>query len=171
MEMRMMTMRMMMMTLVMIMLAFWAVSHVFTLAQMERDRRRGRTPAVRGTLAPRPATTRARTPATAGRTRLQWVFHYCRLSSVLSHRSGLNNNAVSQPEHTHAPYTPTSFWLSNNEAQVCVCGGAHQGSNSHSLDLNYHQKHRALFSVHPLISAPFCWCPQKQSPRSIIGKR
>lgn len=45
--------------------------HVFTLAQMERDRRRGRTPAERGTLAPQPDTTRARTPATAGRTRQQ----------------------------------------------------------------------------------------------------
>ena len=50
---------------------FFFPVHVFTLAQMERDRQRGRTPAVRGMLAPQPATTRARTPATAGRTRLQ----------------------------------------------------------------------------------------------------
>ena len=82
-EKKMMTMRMMMRlmtaTIAMIMVLAGFLSpfseflsvHVFTLAQMERDRRRGRTPAVRGTLAPQPATTRVRTPATAGRTRLQ----------------------------------------------------------------------------------------------------
>lgn len=77
MEMKMMTMRMMMrlitatIAMIMVLAGFLSAVHVFTLAQMERDRRRGRTPAVRGTLAPQPATTRVRTPATAGRTRLQ----------------------------------------------------------------------------------------------------
>lgn len=56
---------------------------------MERDRRRGQTPAVRGTLVPLPVTTRVRTPATAGRTRLQWVFF---MTSFLPHHSGLNIN-------------------------------------------------------------------------------
>lgn len=73
MEMRMMTMRMMMTIAMMIMVlgGFLSGVHVFTLAQMEIDRRRAQTPAARGTLAPQPATTRVRTPATAGRTRLQ----------------------------------------------------------------------------------------------------
>lgn len=56
---------------------------------MERDRRRGQTPAVRGTLVPLPVTTRVRTPATVGRTRLQWVFF---ITSFLPHHSGLNIN-------------------------------------------------------------------------------
>lgn len=44
---------------------------LFISGQMERDRRRAQTPAARGTLAPQPATTRVRTPATAERTRQQ----------------------------------------------------------------------------------------------------
>lgn len=67
-----MEMRMMMTVTVaeiMVLAGFLSGLHVFTLAQMERDRRRGRTPAARGTLAPQRATTRARTPATAGRRR------------------------------------------------------------------------------------------------------
>lgn len=43
----------------------------FLFVQMERDRRMGRMPAERGTLAPLPDTTRARTPVTVGRMRQQ----------------------------------------------------------------------------------------------------
>ena len=74
MEIRMMTMRKMMAAtigMITMLAGFLSGVHVFTLSQMERDRRRGRTPAGRGTLAPPPATTRARTPATVGRTMLQ----------------------------------------------------------------------------------------------------
>lgn len=63
--------RVTMMMIIMMLAGCLSNVHVFTLFQMERDRQRGRTPAVRGTLAPRLVTTRVRTPATAGRTSLQ----------------------------------------------------------------------------------------------------
>ena len=57
--------------MIVVLAGFLSTVHVFAMAQMERDRRRGRTPAVRGTLAPQLATTRVRTPVTAGRMRRQ----------------------------------------------------------------------------------------------------
>lgn len=74
MEMRIMAMTMMMITITVVMMVlagFLSCVHIFTLAQMERGRWRGQTPVARGTLAPQLATTRVRTPATAGRTKLQ----------------------------------------------------------------------------------------------------